>query len=165
MNMTQKIKVKSMSQSNHRKKVQKQNWNTIADETSLLDNIIKYSVPTKTSKSKLNTTMAVYKKPNNILPTTISNRETHNQSHNSRSSKKKNLNYMKQMMNKTVLIQNQDYSSVGPPNVSGVRQQIGPRIDLKKKSALLVPKQVVMVRLLFLLFRDLRKRPSNSSRN
>lgn len=146
MNMTQKIKVKSMSQNNNRKKIQKQNWNMVAEETSLLDSILKYSNPSKNSKTKLNTTMAVYNKNVNFLPSTVSNREVHNQSHNSRGGNKKDLSYMKQMMNKTVLIQNQDYTSLGP-HISGIRHNIGPRMELKKKSTLVVPKQVMMVKL------------------
>lgn len=144
--MTQKIKVKSMSQNNNRKKIQKQNWNMVAEDTSLLDSILKYSNPSKNSKTKLNTTMAVYNKNVNFLPSTVSNREVHNQSHNSRGGNKKDLSYMKQMMNKTVLIQNQDYTSLGP-HISGIRHNIGPRMELKKKSTLVVPKQVMMVKL------------------
>lgn len=100
----------------------------------------------KNSKTKLNTTMAIYNKKANFLPATITNRETHNQSQNSRQNlnKKKEIAYMKQMMNKTVLIQNQDYNTFNP-HVSGGGAKLRPRAELKKHS-LVVPKQVVMVR-------------------
>ena len=144
MTLTQKIKVKAISQ-NNRKKIRKHNWKTFEDENPLIDNIMKFSAPLKKgSKSKLNTTMAIYNKKPNFLPTTISSRETHNQSQNSRSSKKRDLAYMKQMMNKTVLIQNQDYTSFNP-HVVAVRDKIGPRMDNKKKNSLVIPKQVMMV--------------------
>ena len=42
--MTQKIKVKAISQ-NNRKKIRKNNWNTVGEEASLLDNIMKFSRP------------------------------------------------------------------------------------------------------------------------
>lgn len=45
MNLTQNIKVKPNSQ-NNRKKIRKQNWNTITDEF-FLDNILKFSRPNK----------------------------------------------------------------------------------------------------------------------
>lgn len=88
--------------------------------------------------------MAIYNKKANFLPSTISNRETNNQSQNTRAGKKKELAYMKQMMNKTVLIQNQDYASFNPQFVP-VRQKAGLRIDSKKKNSLVIPKQVLMV--------------------
>lgn len=88
--------------------------------------------------------MAIYNKKSNFLPTTISSRETQNQSQHSRSSKKSELAYMKQMMNKTVLIQNQDYTSFNP-HVVAVRDKIGPRMENKKKNSLVIPKQVMMV--------------------
>lgn len=46
MTLTQKIKVKAISQ-NNRKKIRKHNWNTIDDENSVIDNIMKFSAPVK----------------------------------------------------------------------------------------------------------------------
>jgi len=128
MNQTQHIKVKPTSH-NNRKKVRKQNWNTVTDE-SLLGNILKFSRQNKTSNSKLSNT--------------ISNRETHNQSHNSRVNNKKSFENAKQMMNRTVLIQNQDYRTYNP-HKTVVRNRIPARMEVKKKNSLVVPKQVIMV--------------------
>lgn len=88
--------------------------------------------------------MAIYSKNANFLPATISNRETHNQSQNSRASQTKELAqvHAKQMMNRTVLIQNQDYRTYNPQMM---RNNIPPRMDTKKKHSLVVPKQVLMV--------------------
>lgn len=89
MGVTQKIKVKSMPKTNTRKqKVRKQNWNTIVEDTAMLDNIMRNSKPGKGSKTKLNTTMAIYNKKTTFLPNTISSREAQNQSKNARTSKK-----------------------------------------------------------------------------
>lgn len=140
--MNNKIKVKSISQ-NNKKKPLKQNWNTISGETALVDNILKVTRPVKDSKGKLNTTMAIYTKAK-FLPTTVSNRDAQNQSQNSRSSKKKDLNYVKQMMNKTVLIPNQDYQPFNQ-NITGFNNKISQRVDSKKKNSLVIPKQVMMV--------------------
>jgi len=109
--------------------VRKQNWNTVTDE-SLLGNILKFSRQNKTSNSKLSNT--------------ISNRETHNQSHNSRVNNKKSFENAKQMMNRTVLIQNQDYRTYNP-HKTVVRNRIPARMEVKKKNSLVVPKQVIMV--------------------
>ena len=149
MNLTQNIKVKPTSQ-NNRKKIRKQNWNTITDEF-FLDNVLKFSRPNKWSKTKLNTTMAIYSKNTNFLPATISNREAHNQSQNSRTGQKKDLAqaHVKQMMNRTVLIQNQDYRTYNPQMA---RNNIPPRMDAKKKHSLVVPKQVLMVSILWILW-------------
>ena len=87
--------------------------------------------PNKISKSKLNSTMAIYHKNPNFLPSTVSNREAHNLSQKSRAgNRKQDIAYVKQMMNKTVLIQNQDYSSFNS-HISGVRHNIGARVDSK----------------------------------
>lgn len=57
----------------------------------------------------MNQTIAFYTQ-NQPTQTKFSNRDYMNQSKNSRSiNKKKGLAYMKQMMNKTVMIQNNDY--------------------------------------------------------
>lgn len=129
----------------------KQNWNTISDETALVDNILKVSRPLKDSKGKLNTTMAIYTKKPNFLPSTISNRDAQNQSQNSRTNKKKELNYVKQLMNKTVLIPNQDYQPFNQ-KITGFNNKINQRVDTKKKNSLVVPKQVMMVSAFLLSF-------------
>lgn len=74
---------------------------------------MRMSNPGKLSQSKMNQTIAFYTHGNQNVPLKFSNRDYLNQSQNSRSSKKKGLNYMKQMMNKTVLIQNHDYQVFG----------------------------------------------------
>jgi len=113
--MSKKIKVKSVSQ-NNRKKSKKSNFNNTFKDVDLIESLIKLSNPVKNSQSKLNQTMAVYDAHNyQYIPSKHSNREYINQSQNSRTSKKKGLNYMKQMMNKTVLIQNHDYQIFGKP--------------------------------------------------
>jgi hypothetical protein len=88
--------------------------------------------------------MAIYSKNSNFLPATVSNRETHNQSQNSGAGQKKDLaqTHVKQMMNRTVLIQNQDYRTYNPQMM---RKNIPPRMENKKKHSLVVPKQVLMV--------------------
>lgn len=142
LNLNSKVKVNSISQ-NSRKKVMKLKWNTISDETAIIENILKASRPSKGSKSKLSTTMAIYSMKTNFLPATISNRENQNQSQNSRPSKKKEMSYVKQMMNKTVMIPSQDYHPFNS-KVVGVKTKIGDgRI---KKNSLVIPKQVMMVR-------------------
>lgn len=110
--MSKKIKVKSVSQ-NHRKKAKKTNLNNTFKEVDLIDSIMKMSNPGKKSHSKMHQTIAFYGKGNNAMK--YSNRDYINQANNSRSSKKKGLNHMKQMMNKTVLIQNQDYQVLNNP--------------------------------------------------
>lgn len=74
-----------------------------------MENIIKMSNPDKKLKSKMYQTIAFYGHGNPNAHIKFSNRDYVNQSQNSRSSKKKGLAYMKQMMNKTVLVQNNDY--------------------------------------------------------
>lgn len=106
--MSKKIKVKSVSQ-NHRKKIKKNNLNNTFKESDLLESIMKISNPSKLSQAKMHQTLAFYGHGNPSSQIKYSNRDYLNQSQNSRSSKKKGLAYMKQMMNKTVLIQNQDY--------------------------------------------------------
>lgn len=110
--MSKKIKVKSVSQ-NNRKKPKKPNFNQTFKESDLIDSIIKFSNPVKNSHTKLNQTMALYSQNKYYSQSKHSNRDYFNQVNNSRASKKKGLNYMKQMMNKTVLIQNQDYQVLG----------------------------------------------------
>lgn len=165
MNMTQKIKVKSMPKTNTRKKVRKHNYNPLEEDSVLLENIMKYSRPGKSSKSKLNTTMAIYNKKTTFLPSTISSRETQNQSQNVRASKKKDMAYMKQMMNRTVLIQNQDVGGFNT-HLTGTRHKINPRMESKKKNSLVVPKQVFNVSLIMMkdLFRGIKMGQRDNSR-
>ena len=106
MNMTQKIKVKSISQ-NNRKKINKQNWNTINDVPigilffeDFLDKMMKHSKPSKNSKSKLNSTMALYKKKANFLPSTVNSRDAQNLSQNARINKSNEMAYTKQIRDK-----------------------------------------------------------------
>ena len=111
--MSKKIKVKSVSQ-NRTKKPKKQNFNQTFKESDLIDSIIKFSNPVKNSQTKLNQTMALYNQNKYYAQQNKhSTRDYFNQVNNSRASKKKSLNYMKNMMNKTVLIQNQDYQVLG----------------------------------------------------
>lgn len=110
--MSKKIKVKSVSQ-NNRKKLKKTNLNNTFKEADLIDSIMRMSNPGKKSHSKMHQTIAFYGKGNNAIK--YSNRDYLNQNQNSRSSKKKGLNHIKQMMNKTVLIQNQDYQVLNNP--------------------------------------------------
>ena len=110
--MSKKIKVKSVSQ-NNRKKLKKTNFNQTFKESDLIDSIIKFSNPVKNSHTKLNQTTALYSQNKYYSQSKHSNRDYFNQVNNSRASKKKGLNYMKQMMNKTALIQNQDYQVLG----------------------------------------------------
>lgn len=109
--MSKKIKVKSVSQ--NRKKSKKSNLNNTFKEVDLIDGIMRMSNPGKKSTSKMYQTIAFYGHGNQNIPVKFSNRDYVHQSLNSRSSKKKGLNHMKQMMNKTVLIQNQDYKVFG----------------------------------------------------
>jgi len=139
--LNKKIKIKSISQ-NNRKKVRRDDLNKTVQEPSLIDNIMRFSKPVKNSKTKLNTTLAIYNK--NFLPSTVSNREANNSSNNSKANNKKGLVYMKQMMNRTVLIQNQDYHSLNY-TIPNVKNKIHPRMDSKKKNSLVIPKQVMMV--------------------
>lgn len=106
--MSKKIKVKSSSH-NNRKKSKKSHLNNTFKDSDILESILRMSNPNK-SKSKLNQTLAFYRHGGHNSQVKYSNRDYINQ--NSRSSKKKGLNYMKQMMNKTVLIQNQDYNMI-----------------------------------------------------
>jgi GrpB-like predicted nucleotidyltransferase (UPF0157 family) len=92
---------------NGRKKSKKSNLNNTFKDTEMLENILRMSNPNK-SNSKLNQTLAFYRHGGHNSQVKYSNRDY--LSKNSRSTKKKGLNYMKQMMNKTVLIQNQDYA-------------------------------------------------------
>ena len=103
-----KIKVKSVSQNLRKKPKQKSNLNNTFKESELIESIMRMSQPNHKQKSahKLNQTIVFYHQNPQLK---YSNRDYLNQSQNSRSCKKKGLNYMKQMMNKTVLIQNQDY--------------------------------------------------------
>lgn len=110
--MSKKIKVKSVSQ-NNRKKPKKTNLNNTFKENDLIDSLMRMSNPGKLSQSKMHQTIAFYTHGTQNVPLKFSNRDYLNQSQNSRSSKKKGLNYMKQMMNKTVLIQNHDYQVFG----------------------------------------------------
>ena len=106
--MSKKIKLKSTSQ-NQRKKPKKNNLNSTFKQCDLIENIMKMSMPEKKSHSKMNQTIAFYTQ-NQQPQAKFSNREYMNQSKNSRSiNKKKGLAYMKQMMNKTVMVQNNDY--------------------------------------------------------
>ena len=105
---TNKVKLKSTSQ-NQRKKSKKSNLNNTFKQWELIDSIMKISMPEKKSHSKMNQTITFYAN-NNQPQVKFSNRDYMNQSKNSRSvNKKKGLAYMKQMMNKTVMIQNNDY--------------------------------------------------------
>jgi hypothetical protein len=110
--MSKKIKVKSISQ-NNRKKAKKANLNSTLKEHEIMDSIMRMSNPGKKSQSKMHQTIAFYGHGNPGFPVKFSNRDYLNQSQNSRSSKKKGLAYMKQMMNKTVMIQNKDYQILG----------------------------------------------------
>lgn len=105
--MNKKIKVKSSSQ-NNRKKIKRGNLNNTFKDSDILENIIRMSNPNKKSKSKLNQTLIFYRPGGNHSQVKYSKKDYLNQ--NTRS-KKKGLNYMKQMMNKTALIQNQDYQA------------------------------------------------------
>lgn len=73
------------------------------------------SNPNKKSNAKLNQTLIFYRHGGHNSQVKYSNRDYLYQNNNSRSKKKKGLNYMKQMMNKTVLIQNQDYQALNHP--------------------------------------------------
>ncbi|CAI2368560.1 unnamed protein product [Moneuplotes crassus] len=147
MNMTQKIKVKSISQ-NNRKKINKQNWNTINDVS--IDKIMKHSKPNKGSKSKLNSTMTLYKKKATFLPSNVNARDAQNLSQNARINKNNEVAYKQQIrdkqkgcfdFNKTVLIQNQDYSNLN--SHAQVRKKYVNKKYEQKKS-LMIPKQVLM---------------------
>jgi len=62
---------------------------------------MRHSKPIKNSKSKLNSTMTIYNKNPNFLPSTVSNRETHNFSQNNRiNHKKKDLALAKHLIDR-----------------------------------------------------------------
>jgi hypothetical protein len=124
--LSKKIKVKSVSQ-NNRKKIKKNNLNNTFKEADLIDTIMKMANPSKKSHSKMHQTIGFYGKDANIMK--YSNRDYLNQSNNSRSSKKKGLTYMKQMMNKTVLIQNQDYQVLNNPHYETLGMNMSKQLD------------------------------------
>ena len=102
--------------------------NNTFKESEVLENIIRMSNPNKKSSSKLNQTLVYYRHGGNKSQVKYSNRDYINQ--NSRSTKKKGLNYMKQMMNKTVLIQNQDYKILNNP----LTELVGSKISKKNSN-------------------------------
>mmetsp|Transcript_8055 Transcript_8055/g.7622 ORF Transcript_8055/g.7622 Transcript_8055/m.7622 type:complete len:190 (-) Transcript_8055:125-694(-) len=120
--MSKKIKVKSKSH-NGRKKSKKNHLNNTFKDADMLENILRMSNPHK-SNSKLNQTLAFYRHGGHKSQVKYSNRDYLDQSSRS---KKKGLNYMKQMMNKTVLIQNQDYNIIKNPVIDFNPAQIHPK--------------------------------------
>lgn len=109
----------------------------------------------------MNQTIAFYTQ-NQQPQAKFSNREYMNQSKNSRSiNKKKGLAYMKQMMNKTVMVQNNDYHIFENPlpDSKCVPDQRIDRVKINKKQIYAIQNELIVSRASNVIEKQVQRRP------